>query len=1205
MPGPLDAFDRIDVNPPPLADPGPPAPDGFFANFGRAFSGERLVARSDRFDAEDLRLHREYGPILDALGLPGSDNPAGFSDQIFRGGYELHASSLKKGEGWPGNMATRAEQEALIAGAIGARQARDPNFLKGVPANVEGLHQWMLKREAERRSGAAGQVEGTRGVGGFLGHLAGGAVETSLDTPNLITLPLGGVGRTVATRMLTEGLVMAGVTAAEQPQVAENRAKLGADYSASDFAFNVGSAFVGGALFRGAGEAVAHGMGVGMRSAFPDFMRQRDADAFGKAMNRAVDMGRFDEADLPSVAARLMDPQFAAMGDEEAAAQVARELAAGTIDDRGIAAAFAGAVPEDRRTPDEKGALAQVGRDADTAETSPFEPGPAGDQAHDGEFAAAIARVTDPSLADVVGGLRDDAPGSAQPLHQPSAGPPPRTGEDAIRGFKAKARAAESGGAGDGATNAASSASGRYQFTMSTWLNYYRRRYGKGEAAAAIWKKRFDPALQEVLMDDLTRDNARLLRGAGLPVTERNLYLVHFLGPKAEHVLHADPHAPVSELLPPEFIAANRRVLEGKSAGEVIAWADRKMGGAGDGRSEPGSGIAEGDYAAGEGEAPARPVFPGTGNEESRAFKPVDDADLVEPVTVADHEPRADFGDDLDRPSLRASLFGSAEEHAAAQVELWREKDRAAGIVDPIIPQVAEPTGKAITVPEKAPRKRYGPVDVLQAVADAGGLADNEGHDLVAGRGIPKFKLGAGTIVRREGGRSVDAMGEHLWEKGYFGPPSVTPRPDESAVLDLIERAAHERVFIPGEEGPAPARGLSQEEEDARFELAEHAREDGIELDPATLDAALDHRAQGAPVGEAVARAIAEAPYRDAAEPAGLERFDDPEMAAAAEQADSLEHDLRMEIGRVAEDRPAPRRRSGLTGDAAEPLAAFNNVKHVETRLRKHPDYAAAKGGDAAAAARLVRDITPPEFLQEVRARFPGAIFVPVAAIEESGANKLPQAFAALLAHVAEGEVDRGLIQANRAFHTNAGAIERLISPPVFDGPVRPGGRYVIVDDVTTLGSTLAELANHIQEGGGEVAGSALLVNASRVGVLTPDPVHLELLERKFGDVVRQEFGVEPSALTRPEVDKILAFRDADSLRARIAKARVERGDRLGARGVQEEPAGAVAPPETYRLDEDAGDVDAGAVLDEIEQEEQAAEALRACMAPPKAEGGE
>ncbi|MDZ7783214.1 MAG: hypothetical protein U5K56_09930 [Halioglobus sp.] len=58
----------------------------------------------------------------------------------------------------------------------------------------------------------------------------------------------------------------------------------------------------------------------------------------------------------------------------------------------------------------------------------------------------------------------------------------------------------------------------------------------------------------------------------------------------------------------------------------------------------------------------------------------------------------------------------------------------------------------------------------------------------------------------------------------------------------------------------------------------------------------------------------------------------------------------------------------------------------------------------------------------------------------------------------------------------------------------------------------------------------------------------------------RQQFGVEPAALTAAEAEYLIGFRDADELRNRAAKARQENRRRLRAKGVQEESSDQVSP---------------------------------------------
>src|SRR5690606_26160003 len=65
--------------------------------------------------------------------------------------------------------------------------------------------------------------------------------------------------------------------------------------------------------------------------------------------------------------------------------------------------------------------------------------------------------------------------------------------------------------------------------------------------------------------------------------------------------------------------------------------------------------------------------------------------------------------------------------------------------------------------------------------------------------------------------------------------------------------------------------------------------------------------------------------------------------------------------------------------------------------------------------------------------------------------------------------------------------------------------------------------------------------------------------ERRYGEVLREEFGIEPGALTAAEAGYVVGFRDADSLRARARSARAERADRLASKALSEGEGGVKA----------------------------------------------
>lgn len=182
---------------------------------------------------------------------------------------------------------------------------------------------------------------------------------------------------------------------------------------------------------------------------------------------------------------------------------------------------------------------------------------------------------------------------------------------------------------------------------------------------------------------------------------------------------------------------------------------------------------------------------------------------------------------------------------------------------------------------------------------------------------------------------------------------------------------------------------------------------------------------------------------------------------------------------------------------------------------------------------------------------------MPVLAAEASGYNTIPPALAAVLSRLSEGVSTDEVVQINRAFHTGGGAMERVAVRPLFAGEVQRGARYVLVDDVTVMGSTLAELANHIVLGEGIVVGTVVVVKAGRTGSLVPHPTRIRMIEDRFGDAVQGTLRLEPGALTADEAEYLLNFRDADALRGRVASSLRERGERLSARGAGAAPSAA------------------------------------------------
>jgi hypothetical protein len=143
--------------------------------------------------------------------------------------------------------------------------------------------------------------------------------------------------------------------------------------------------------------------------------------------------------------------------------------------------------------------------------------------------------------------------------------------------------------------NPRSSASGTGQFIDATWLaviKKHRPDLAQGKSDAEILELRADKNLGREMIGRYAEDNNALLKKQGIEITPGRTYLAHFLGPAgAAAVIKAEPGKPVQDVLAAavgadkarQMVQANPTILLGKQTGTVVAWAERKMGGAAQG----------------------------------------------------------------------------------------------------------------------------------------------------------------------------------------------------------------------------------------------------------------------------------------------------------------------------------------------------------------------------------------------------------------------------------------------------------------------------------------------------------------------------------------------------------------------------------------------------------------------------------------------
>lgn len=218
------------------------------------------------------------------------------------------------------------------------------------------------------------------------------------------------------------------------------------------------------------------------------------------------------------------------------------------------------------------------------------------------------------------------------------------------------------------------------------------------------------------------------------------------------------------------------------------------------------------------------------------------------------------------------------------------------------------------------------------------------------------------------------------------------------------------------------------------------------------------------------------------------------------------------------------------------------------SEMLKHPDYKKGKAGDIDAAFKVADSLLTDSRLKKIRQIIGDAkpVVVPVLAVESAGNNKLPVAYAAILAEELGGTMSTEIVQTNKVNHGGADGFHRLAHAPLFNGKVEKGKDYLIVDDTLAQGGTLAALRGHIEAEGGRVIMATALSGKQYSAKMNPDPDMIRSVQEKHGDKLDQywkdEYGYGLEKLTQSELRYLSNARNVEAIRDRISKARHEAG---------------------------------------------------------------
>ena len=154
--------------------------------------------------------------------------------------------------------------------------------------------------------------------------------------------------------------------------------------------------------------------------------------------------------------------------------------------------------------------------------------------------------------------------------------------------------------------------------------------------------------------------------------------------------------------------------------------------------------------------------------------------------------------------------------------------------------------------------------------------------------------------------------------------------------------------------------------------------------------------------------------------------------------------------------------------------------------------------------------------------------------------NALPLVYATALAKHFDAYLEIWVRQVNVVSHTFADAQRRILGQPMFMGKIQPGSRVLIVDDVVTYGSTLANLRGWLQQQGATVVGATTLAAGfGGTKLALPDIVRNRLLDRfpTQAEALANELGFSAECFTNREARFLAGLKNEHEMQRLIVAA--------------------------------------------------------------------